>query len=168
MYSVLNCTAPAYPYGTIVTYVQGTSTLATFTSADRSVSTYEELDGQADDTDTPLEPFFVSELSTPPSDSYVDESGAVYTTISISYSHQFSHASRAYTEDNPRVSEAGDVSDILWPAVDARLRCKWSRLRVETAECEYYTTSVEAVFMSYTIPDEDDFEILRPLVTGYL
>ena len=160
--------AVAFPCGVAVTYTQVRDTLATSSTSNLRVTTYEESARHADATGTPAEPFFVSNLFTPRSVSYVAASGMVYTPISMSYTHRFSNASTVNTEDTPVVTEDGDVSDVLWPAVNARLQSKWSRSCVQTADCEYYRSSVEAVFVSFAIPDHNDWAILRPLVMQHL
>lgn len=151
-----------------VTHEQGMGTLATLGTKNSRLATFGEPDGSADTSGTPTDPFFVSELYTPPSVSHVFDSGDVYTTIFVSYMHQLSNASEVYTEDAPLETKEADVSDVLWPAANARLRSKWSRLYTQTADCEYYSSRVDAVFVSRAVPDDNDWVILRKLVRQLL
>lgn len=155
--------------GATVTLDQGMDTLATSGTTDlRVTAAYEELHGHADTEDILAEPFFVSELFTPPSTSHIFESGVIYTPIYVSYMHESRNVSSVYTEDAPLETEASDVSDVLWPAVNARLRLKWSRSLVQTADCEYYRSSVDAVFVSHAVPDDNDWLVLRALIKKFL
>lgn len=151
-------------------HTQGMNILAmsTATTDQRTTAYGTEPDGQADSADIPPEPFFVSETFTPPSVSQVDASGVVYTPIAVSYLHRFSNKSSVYTEEAPLVTESGDASEIFWPAVGARLQFKWSRSCTQTADCEYYSSRVEAVFVSHAVPDQNDWVVLRALVKQHL
>ena len=145
--------------------------LVIYTTAERSVHTpVEEFGGPADDADdTPPAPFFISERYTPESTCYVSAYGVTYTAITMSYVHRVNlPTSRGSQDETPTTTQTGDVSDILFPASNARLRCKWSRECVQTISSEFYRSSVEAVFVARFIPDETDMLVLSDLVTRHL
>ena len=135
-----------------------------------AITAGEDLNGQADTFDSPPQaPFFVSERYTPESTCYVDAHGVAYTTITMSYGHRVNLPTKRETQDDtPTATQTGDVSDILFVAVNARMRCKWSRECIQTMSSEYYCSSVEAVFVSRFIPNEHDMVLLNDLVTRHL
>ena len=117
----------------------------------------------------PQAPFFVSEHYTPESTCYVDAHGVAYTTIIMSYGHRVNLTTKRETrDDTPTAIQTGDVSDILFVAVNARMRCKWSRECIQTMSSEYYRSYVEAVFVARFIPNEHDMVVLNDLVTRHL
>ena len=130
----------------------------------------EDFNVQTDTFDGhPQAPFFVSEHYTPESTCYVDAHGVAYTTIIMSYSHRVNLPTKRETQDDtPTAIQTGDVSDIFFVAVDARLRCKWSRECIQTMSSEYYCSSVEAVFVARFIPNGHDMVVLNDLVTRHL